>query len=125
MLLLFSYFSTRARLAVRKILRFGYTIDRPFESVKSYRSYNPLLYHDYYPVPGIRGCGIELLLSSNIALKFKDIEAKETRLPDLSGQKWKEHKMPSILVGEEGFIALNLPNMYLQLRESYFITHFC
>jgi hypothetical protein len=47
----------------------------------------PLLYYDYQPVPGIQGRGIELLLSSNIAPRFKDTEHKETCLPDLSGQK--------------------------------------
>ena len=85
LLLLFSYFSTRARLAVRKILQFGYTVDHPIESVKSYGSFYPLLYYDYQPVPGVRGRGIELLLISNIILKFEDTEHKETCLPDLSG----------------------------------------
>ena len=106
MLLFFSYFSTRARLAVRKILQFGYAVDRPVENVKSCYSYYPLLYHDYQPVLKIRGRGIELLLSVNIAPSFEDTEPKETCLPDLSGQKWEVHKMPSILISEEGFIAL-------------------
>jgi hypothetical protein len=35
-------------------------------------------------VPGIRDRSIELLLYLNAALKFKDIEYKETCLPDLS-----------------------------------------
>jgi hypothetical protein len=104
--LFFSYFSTRARLAVREILQFGYAIDRPVQSVKSCYSYYPLLYYDYLPVSGIRGHGIELLISSNIAPRFEDIEHKETYLPNLSGQKWEVHKMPSILISEEGFIAL-------------------
>jgi hypothetical protein len=38
----------------------------------------PLLYHDYRPVPEIRGRGLELLLSSNIAPRFEDTERKET-----------------------------------------------
>ena len=109
MLLFFSYFSTRARLIVRKILQFGYAINRPVKSVKSCYSYYPLLYYDYRPVPRIRGRGIELLLSPNIALRFEDAEHKETCIPDLSGQKWEVHKMPSILISEAGFIALKLP----------------
>jgi hypothetical protein len=47
-------------------------------------------------------------LSSNIVLRFEDIEHKETCLLDLSGQKWEVYKMPSILISEEGFIALTL-----------------
>jgi len=35
------------------------------------------------------GGGIELLLNSNIAPRFKDTEYKKTYLPDLSGQKWE------------------------------------
>ena len=50
-------------------------------------SYYPLLSYDYRPLPRIRGYRIELLLSSNIALRFEDIEHKETYVPSLSGQK--------------------------------------
>jgi hypothetical protein len=96
--LFFSYFSTRAGLAVRKILQFGYAVDRPVESVKSCYSYCPLLYYDYRPFPGIRDRGIELLLISNIAPKFEDTEHKETCLPSLSGPKGGVHKTPSGLL---------------------------
>ena len=83
----------------------------------------PLLYHGYRPVPGIRGRSVELQLSSNIAPRFEDTKHKETCLPDLSGQKWEVHKLPSILISEEGFIALT-PILYSQPRVEYFITHF-
>jgi hypothetical protein len=49
---------------------------------------------------------MKLLSRKNIAPKFKDTERKETFMPDLSGQKWEVHKMPSILISEKGFIAL-------------------
>jgi hypothetical protein len=45
-------------------------------------------------------------LSSNISPRFENTEPKKTCLPDLSEQKWEVHKMPSILISEEGFIAL-------------------
>jgi len=95
-------------LQLEKILQFGYIVDYLIKRVKSCYSYNPLLYYDYQLVPGTRGRGIELLLSSNITLKFEDTEYKETCLPDLSGQKWEVYKMLSILISEEGFIALTL-----------------
>ena len=47
------------------------------------------------------GRGIELLISSNIAPRFEDIEHKETCLPDLS------------LISEEGFIALTYSTVML------------
>ena len=56
-----------------------------------------MLYHNYQPVPGIQGRGIELLLSLNIPSRFKDTEQV---VP----------KMPSILISEEGFIDLS-PNI--------------
>jgi hypothetical protein len=115
LLLFFSYFSTRARLIVRKILQFGYAIDRPAKSVKSCYRYYPLLYYNYRPLPGIRGRGIELLLSSNIAPRFKDIEYKETCLPGLSGQKWEVHKMPKHL-NKRGRVYRYYLILYLQPR---------
>jgi hypothetical protein len=118
LLLFFSYFSIRARLTVRKIPQFGHTIDYSIKSVKSRRSYYPLLYYDHQPVPGIRGRDIELLLSSNITLKFKDTEHKETCLPDLSGQKWLVYKMPYL--NKRGRIYRPYLILYSQLRESYF-----
>ena len=36
------------------------------ELVRSYYGSYPLFYYDYRPISGIRGCGIKLLLSSNI-----------------------------------------------------------
>jgi hypothetical protein len=88
--LLFSYSPTRARLEIRKILQSSYAINRPVKSVKSWCSYYPLLYYDYRSVPGIRGRGIEFLISSNIA-PIEDTEHKETCLPYLSGQKNSKH----------------------------------
>jgi hypothetical protein len=63
------------------------TVNRLVENVKSCYSYYPLLYYNHRPVHGIRGRGIELLVSSNIALRFGDIEHKETYLLNLSRQK--------------------------------------
>jgi len=37
-----------------------------------------------------------LILSLNIALKFKDIKLKGTCLPDLSGHGWEIYKMPHL-----------------------------
>jgi len=105
-------------LQLEKILQFGYIVDYLIKRVKSCYSYNPLLYYDYQLVPGTRGRGIELLLSSNITLKFEDTEYKETCLPDLSGQKWEVHKMP--LLNKRGRIYPPYLILYLQLRESYF-----
>lgn len=92
----FSYFSIRTWLVVRKILKFGYTVNHSIKSVKSYNSYYPLLYYDNRPVLGIRDKGIVLILSLNIALKFKYIKLKGTYLPDLSGQRWEIYEMPHL-----------------------------
>ena len=100
-----------------KIRHFGYAIDCLVKSIKSCYSYYLLLCYDCRLVPGFWGLGIELLSSSNITLRFEDVEYKETCLPDLSGQKWEVHKMPSILISEEG-VYLKLTNRYSQPRYS-------
>jgi hypothetical protein len=95
-------------------------VDRPVENVKSCFGYYPLLYHDHRPVPKIRGRGIELLLSLNIAPRFEDTEHKETCLPDLSGQKWEVCRMLGILISEEGFIAHTLYCIHSHASRIYY-----
>jgi hypothetical protein len=88
LLLFFSYFFTRNRIAVRKYYSCSNSVDHPVDGIESRFCCSPLLYYDYWPVPGIQGHGIELLLSSNIAPRFQNTEHKESCPPDLSGQKW-------------------------------------
>jgi hypothetical protein len=89
-LLLFSYSSPRTRLAVREISQFGYALNLSVNSVKSCHSYYPILHSNCRPIPEVRSCGIELLLSSDIALvapNFEDTEHKKTPLTDSFRQK--------------------------------------
>ncbi len=66
-----------------------------------------LLYSDSQPVPGIRGRGIELPLSSGIVPRIVDTEHEETCLPDLSGQKWEGTQNAKHLNKQgKGFIVL-------------------
>ena len=64
-LLVFSYFSTRARLAVKTILQFGYTVDYPIDGVKSRFSCSPLLYLEYRPISKFRDYNTKVLLREN------------------------------------------------------------
>ena len=107
MLLFFSYFSIRVQFVVRKYYHCGHIINCPINSVESPFGYSPLLYYNYWPVSKFRDRSMKLLSRKNIAPKFKDIERKETFMPDLSGQKWEVHKILSILISKEGFNIIN------------------
>jgi hypothetical protein len=86
LLLFFSYLSISIRFVIRKYYGCGHVIDCPVDGVESPVSCSPLLYYNDWPVSKFRDRSTKLLSRKNIAPRFKDIERKETLMPDLSGQ---------------------------------------
>ena len=109
MLLFFSYFSTRDRLAVRKSRQFGYALNLSVNCDKSCCSCYPLFYHNYRPVPEIRSCGIEFLSISYIASKFEDTEYRKICPPDLFRQSKRWTLNICHVTAGHSFTYLQLP----------------
>jgi hypothetical protein len=61
LILFFSYFSMGARLVIRKIIQFGYTVDRPVKTSKAAIVITPCSVMTVGPIFEFRGHGMKVL----------------------------------------------------------------